>query len=197
MNFSELSREQQAAALVEGMQRWGFLENPAPPVALRWIDTFLEAYAQGLPTLDDAFAPIAELRAEACVVPALELERLRSREVLFFLDSVSQYIDSQPELRGLPLEADVGEIAKEFGIDPTQALAAVRMAVCGKAVGPALSLLFALLGHDRIMMRIGAVNSHLLHGRGLEPIKYGPDGAPFEPIHGSKPEPGEPPETPG
>jgi len=29
-------------------------------------------------------------------------------------------------------------------------------------------------------MRIGAVNSHLLHGRGLEPIKYGPGGEPFQ-----------------
>ncbi len=195
MNFSDLAREEQTAVTIEAMQRWGFLENPIPPAALRWIQTFLEAYGNALPTVDDAFAPIAELRAEACLVPALELERLRSREVLFFLDSVSQYVDSQPELRGLLLENDIGEIAKEFGIDASQALAAVRMAVCGKADGPSLGLLFPLLGHDRIMMRIGAVNSHILHGRGLEPIKYGPDGTPFEPIHGAKPQPEEPPET--
>jgi hypothetical protein len=48
-------------------------------------------------------------------------------------------------------------------------------------------LLFPLLGHDRIMMRIGAVNSHLLHGRGLEPLAFGPDGKPFEPIRGRAP----------
>jgi hypothetical protein len=56
------------------------------------------------------------------------------------------------------------------------------MALTGKAAGPPLELLFPLLGHDRIMMRIGAVSSHLLHGRGLEPIKYGPDGEPFRTI---------------
>ena len=32
------------------------------------------------------------------------------------------------------------------------------------------------------MIRIGAVSSHLLHGRGLEPIAFGPDGVPFETI---------------
>jgi hypothetical protein len=62
------------------------------------------------------------------------------------------------------------------------------MALTGKAQGPSLELLFPLLGHDRILIRIGAVNSRLLHGRGLEPIRYGPGGVPFEPIHGKRPE---------
>ena len=182
------------AELATAMQRWGFLETPAPPAALRWIDTFLEAYGATLHTVDDAYPAVAALRAESCVIPALELERLRTREVLFFLDSVGQYVDHQPELRGLPLERDLPAIAHEFGIAPGHAAAAVRMALTGSAGGPPLELLFPLLGHDRILIRIGAVNSMLLHGRGLEPIKYGPDGKPFEPIHGTKPEP--PAETP-
>ena len=67
------------------------------------------------------------------------------------------------------------------------------MALTGEADGPPLELLFPLLGHDRILMRIGAVNSQLLHGRGLEPIAFGPDGKPFEPIAAdSKPAPDEP-----
>ncbi|HEY5341193.1 MAG TPA: hypothetical protein VIK27_09225, partial [Candidatus Aquilonibacter sp.] len=85
------------------MQRWGFLEDPAPPAALRWVETFVEAYGSQIEGADDAYAPIAALRAESCVIPALELERLRTRSVLFFLDSVGQYIDHQPELRGLDL----------------------------------------------------------------------------------------------
>lgn len=179
--------------LARAMQRWGYLEDPAPDAAMRWIDTFIEAYGSTLAAEDDAKPAIAELRAEACLVPALELERLRTREVLFFLDSVGQYVDHLPELRGLPaLDADIMEIAKEFGIAPDDALTAVRMAVTGKRGGPPLDLLFPLLGHDRILVRIGAINSQLLHGRGLEPIKFGPDGKPFEPIrgHGPAPEPG-------
>ena len=128
--------------------------------------------------------------------PSLVAERsvrLRTREVLFYLDSVGQYVDHLPELRGLPaLEEDLIEIAKEFGIAPPDALYAVRMAITGKAAGPPLRVLFPLLGHDRILIRIGAVNSMLLHGRGLEPIQFGPGGKPFEPIHGHRPhaEPG-------
>jgi len=173
--------------LATAMQRWGLLEQPAPAAAMRWVALFLEAYGERLATLDDAFAPVAALRAEACVVPALELERLRTREVLFFLDSVSQYVDHQPELRGLPLDRDIPEIAIEFGLDARDALYALRMAITGEREGAPLELLFPLLGHDRIMMRIGAVNSRLLHGRGLETIPFGPDGKPFEPIHGRRP----------
>ncbi|MBC5816407.1 MAG: hypothetical protein GIW97_07685 [Candidatus Eremiobacteraeota bacterium] len=62
------------------------------------------------------------------------------------------------------------------------------MALTGQEGGAPLTLLFPLLGYERIAMRIGAVNSKVLHGRGLEPIKYGPDGKPFEPIHGDKPD---------
>ena len=138
-------------------------------------------------TAGDALPFVHALRAEAALVPALDLERLRNRQVLFFLDTVSQYVDSQPELRGLPLEHDLAEMASEFGLKPADALWAVRMALTGETDGAPLEALFPLLGHDRIMMRVGAINSHLLHGRGLEPIKYGPDGKPFEPIAGVKP----------
>jgi hypothetical protein len=177
--------------LAGAMQRWGFLETPAPDPALRWIDTFLLAYPS-LASADEAFPLVAELRAEACVIPALELERLRTRAVLFFLDSVGQYIDHQPELRDLPLAADIPVIAQEFGIGADDAMACVRMALTGRHDGPPLDLLFPLLGYDRMLIRIGAVNSRLLHGRGLETIPFGPDGKPFEPIPARKPE-GEPP----
>ncbi|HKU81148.1 MAG TPA: hypothetical protein VJP76_03180 [Candidatus Tumulicola sp.] len=188
-----------AAELAAAMQRWGLLETPPPPAALRWIDTFLAAYGAELPDADAARAPIEALRAEGCTVPALELERLRSRDVLFFLDSVGQYVDHQPELRDLPLEHDLAEIAKEFGLSAGDAQAAVRMALTGARSGPPLGLLFPLLGHDRILIRIGAVNSMLLHGRGLEPIRFGPGGEPFEPIRGRKPDApeGESPARPG
>jgi glutamyl/glutaminyl-tRNA synthetase len=156
------------------------LEIPAPPAATRWIETFQEAYGSRVATVAEALAVVRDLRAEAVIVPALPLERLRNRQVLFFLDTVSQYVDDQPELRGLALGHDLTVIAEEFGLDAADALWAVRMALTGEESGPPLELLFPLLGHDRIMMRIGAVNSHLLHGRGLEPIKYGPDGAPFQ-----------------
>jgi Anticodon binding domain len=179
--------EVSAAQLMTAMQRWGFLETPAPDAALRWIDTFLEAYEQDAGNVDDAFALVAALRAEACVIPALELERLRTRNVLFFLDSVGQYIDHQPELRGLPLDHDIPAIAQEFGIARDDAFYAVRMALTGREDGPPLELLFPLLGHDRMLIRIGAVNSRLLHGRGLEPIPFGPDGRPFEPIRSEAP----------
>jgi hypothetical protein len=108
--MSEITRAQ----LLTAMQRWGFLEDPAPDAALRWIDTFLEAYGDRLAHVDDAFTYIADLRAESCVIPALELERLRTRSVLFFLDSVGQYIDHQPELRGLPLAHDIPAIGAHW-----------------------------------------------------------------------------------
>lgn len=176
-----------AATLVSAMQRAGFLEDPPPAAALLWVETFIAAFGDRAGDVDTALPIVAELRAEAVVVPALELERLRSREVLYFLDAVGQYVDAQPELRGLPLDHDLAEIAKEFGLAPADAEHAVRMALTAKAAGPPFELLFPLLGYDRILMRIGAVSGHILHGRGLEPIKYGPDGKPFEPIRGTKP----------
>jgi hypothetical protein len=175
-----------AHELAAAMQGWGLLEEPVPASALAWIDLFLEAYPQAADA-DDARPQVVALREESCVIPALELERLRSREVLFFLDTVAQYVDHQAELRGLPLEHDLGEMAAEFGIAAGDAHYALRMTLTGKKEGAPLELLFPLLGHDRILMRIGAVNSMLLHGRGLEPIRFGPGGAPFEPIHGEKP----------
>ena len=175
------------ARLSEAMQRARLLETPPPAAAWRWIDTFIDAYGASVEDEEAALPIVTELRAEAVVVPALHLERLRNRQVLFFLDTVGQYVDDQPELRGLPVERDLCEIAKEFGLAPGDALWAARMALTGKASGPPLELLFPLLGHDRIMMRIGAISSHLLHGRGLEPIAYGPGGEPFRTIEGSKP----------
>jgi hypothetical protein len=174
-------------AVGEAMQRTGLLETPAPPAALRWIETFCDAYGDGLETVADALPLVRALRAESVVVPALALERLRNRQVLFFLDTVSQYVDDQPELRGLPVDADLLEIAKEFGIAPDDARWAVRMALTAREDGPPFALLFPLLGHDRIMMRIGAINSHVLHGRGLEPIPYGPGGVPFRTIEAKRP----------
>jgi hypothetical protein len=174
-------------ALARAMQRWGLLEDPVPDAARRWIDTFLRAYGGDLESVDDARSTIVALRAEACAIPALELERLRSRDALFFLDSVGQYVDHQPELRDLPLDHDLTVIGGEFGISAADALFAVRMALTGLPDGPPLELLFPLLGHDRILIRIGAVNSKLLHGRGLKPIERGPRGEPFAPIRGRAP----------
>ncbi|HTW85009.1 MAG TPA: hypothetical protein VMD91_13125 [Candidatus Sulfotelmatobacter sp.] len=173
--------------LADTMQAAGVLERPAPDAAHRWIDTFLDAFADRGGSLRDALHAVAALRAEAVTLPALELERLRNRQVLFFLDAVSQYVDDQAELRGLQLEHDVPVIAEEFGIAPADAFAALRMALTGETDGPPLELLFPLLGHERIMIRIGAVSSHVLHGRGLEPITFGPGGKPFETIQSTRP----------
>lgn len=170
------------ALLAAAMQRVGLLETPIPPPAERWIETFVEAFGSEISTIDDALPLIADLRAESVLVPALELERLRNRSVLFFLDAVGQYVDSQAELRGLALSHDLPAIAEEFGLSKEDAFATVRMALTGSTDGAPLNLLFPLLGHDRILIRIGAINSHLLHGRGLEPIKFGPGGVPFETI---------------
>jgi glutamyl/glutaminyl-tRNA synthetase len=182
-----MTTDERRDALAAAMQTAGLLEMPAPAAALRWIATFLEAFGPDL-TTEAALDEVAALRAEATTVPALELERLRNRQVVFFLDAVGQYVDSQPELRDLPLAHDLVAIGEEFGIVPADALAAVRMALTGRASGPPLELLFPLLGHDRILMRIGAISSHLLHGRGLEPIAYGPGGVPFETIQPVVPE---------
>jgi hypothetical protein len=176
-----------APALAAAMQRAGLLEDPVPPAAERWIATFIAAFGERVDSLEDALAEVRRLRDESTIVPALELERLRTRQAVFFLDAVSQYVDAQPELRDLPLAADLPVIAGEFGIAGDDALAAVRMALTGRVDGPPLELLFPLLGHDRILIRIGAVSSRLLHGRGLEPIAYGPGGAPFETIPARKP----------
>ena len=162
-------------------------KSPAPPAAKRWIATFIDAYGTRCASVDEALHEVELLRAEATIVPALELERLRNRQVVFFLDAVSQYVDAQPELRDLPLSGDIPAIADEFGIAHGDALAAVRMALTGRKEGPPLELLFPLLGHERIMIRVGAISSHLLHGRGLEPIAYGPGGVPFETIQPQKP----------
>jgi glutamyl/glutaminyl-tRNA synthetase len=183
-----LPRERYHALLAERMQRARLLEDPIPDAAHRWIETFLDACGGEVHTLGEAMSEIAALRNEGATIPALELERLRNRQVLFFLDAVSQYVDDQPELRGLPLANDLPAIGDEFGIARKDAFEAVRMALTGTHDGPPLTLLFPLLGHDRIMMRIGAVSSHILHGRGLEPIKYGPGGVPFETIQPQAPQ---------
>ena len=153
------SRESARDLIGEAMQRAGLLETPASPAALRWIETFIDAYGDRLGTVGDAFPYILALRAEAVVVPAVDLERLRSRQTLFFLDTIGQYVDAQSELRDLPLEHDVAEIADEFGICREDALWAVRMALFGESEGPPLELLFPLLGHDRITRRVGAIGN--------------------------------------
>ena len=182
-----LPPEQFAAVIGAAMQRAGLLEEPIPAAADRWIATFVEAYGSQFATLSDGLAIAAGLRAEAVVVPAIELERLRNRQVVFYLDAVGQYVDAQAELRDLPLDADLPAIAQEFGVAHDDAFAAVRMALTGTHDGPPLRLLFPLLGHDRILIRIGAISSHLLHGRGLEPIKFGPGGVPFETLQTQRP----------
>ncbi|MFN2527176.1 MAG: glutamate--tRNA ligase [Candidatus Baltobacteraceae bacterium] len=184
----KLPREEVSKMLANAMQQNGLLENPAPEAAMRWIDTFLDAYGEELHTIADAIPIVKSLRDEAVVIPAIELERLRSREVLFFLDSISQYVASLSELRGLPLNKTIPAIGEEFGLKKKDAYHSVRMALTGQEGGAPLTLLFPLLGYERIAMRIGAVNSKVLHGRGLEPMKYGPDGKPFEPIRGEKPD---------
>ncbi len=185
--FRALDRPAQTALILAAMQRSGLLEDPAPPAALRWIELFLDAYGTELHTVGEALPIIATLRAEAVTVPALELERLRNRQVLFFLDAIGQYVDDQPELRDLDLTHDIPTIGAEFGLKKKDAYHAVRMTLTGEAKGIPLHFLFPLLGHDRILMRIGAVNSHILHGRGLEPIAYGPGGEPFRTIEPQKP----------
>jgi hypothetical protein len=187
-SLGSLPREQAREVLRLAMEGAGLLESPAPDAALRWIDTFVEAFGSEALSAEEALPIVRALRAESTIVPALELERLRNRQVVFFLDTVAQYVDDQAELRGLPLEHDLGAVAAEFGLGAGDALRAVRMALTGRSDGPALELLFPLLGHDRILMRLGAISSHLLHGRGLEPIRYGPDGKPFETLSGRKPE---------
>jgi nondiscriminating glutamyl-tRNA synthetase len=182
-----LPRETLVTLIAESMQAHGLLEKPMPAPARRWIETFVEAYGADIASIGEAIVLIADLRAEAVIVPALELEKLRNRQVVFFLDAIGQYVDSQGELRGLPLSHDLPAIAEEFGIEKSDAFAAVRMALTGKHDGAPLNLLFPLLGHDRILIRLGAISSHLLHGRGLEPIKFGPGGVPFETIHAQRP----------
>ena len=173
--------------LAPAMQAAGLLEDPIPPAAERWMETFVEAFGARAGSIDAALREVAALRAESTIVPALELERLRNRQVVFFLDAVSQYVDAQPELRGLPLAHDLAAIGDEFGLAAGDAMAAVRMALTGEPDGPPLELLFPLLGHDRVLIRIGAISSRLLHGRGLEPIAFGPGGEPFRTIETRKP----------
>jgi len=53
----------------------------------------------------------------------------------------------------------LAEIADEFGISREDALWAVRMALFGESEGPPLELLLPLLGHDCIMLRVGAMGN--------------------------------------
>jgi hypothetical protein len=181
--LSDVPRDEARAELARAMQAVGLLADPIPAAdtaaVARWIDTFLDAFSTRIENVAGALDEVQALRAEAVIIPALDLERLRNRQVLFFLDAVGQYVADQPELRDLPLEHDLPEIAKEFRLNARDGFTAVRVALTAAHEGPPLELLFPLLGHDRILMRIGAVNSHLLHGRGLEPIPFGPGGAAF------------------
>ena len=73
-------------------------------------------------------------------------------------------------------------IAGEFGIAPADATWAVRVALTeqrdGAAARIAVSAARTRSDHDAHRRR----RSHVLHGRGLEPIRYGPGGVPFETI---------------
>ena len=60
----KLPRADLIASLAAAMQSWGFLENPPPEAALRWLDTFLDAYGEELATLEQARPLVAALRAE-------------------------------------------------------------------------------------------------------------------------------------
>ena len=62
----------QACALVgEAMQRAGLLEVPGPPAALRWIETFLEAYGERIGTVADAL-PKTPARPEGLAITGCE-----------------------------------------------------------------------------------------------------------------------------
>jgi hypothetical protein len=65
------------AELAAAMRRWGVLEEPPPQAALRWIEAFIDAYGATLESVDAAQPLVEALRAEGCIIPALELERLR------------------------------------------------------------------------------------------------------------------------
>ena len=168
--MSTIAPEELAAA----MQRWGVLEARRRRRRCVGSTRFSKPTAQRWKVLIGAAARGSAARRRLHHSGA-RVERLRSRDVLFFLDAVAQYVDDQPELRGLPLDRDLPAIADEFGIAASDAVPAVRMALTGTASGPPLDLLFPLLGHERILMRVGAVNSRLLHGRGLVPIAFGPE----------------------
>ena len=176
------------AQLLTAMQRWGFLEDPRPPPALRWIDTFIEAYRrQACEASTMRLRYVAALRAEACVIPALELERLaHARRCCSFSMPSGSTSTISPNCAACRWRTTFRRSPTSSASPTSDAFAAVRMALTGEKEGPPLELLFPLLGHDRILIRVGAVSSRLLHGRGLEPIKFGPDGEPFETIE-SKP----------
>jgi len=120
------------------MQRWGFLEPSPPAAALRWIDAFLDAYGWRIDGIEAARPFVAALRAESCTIPALELERLRSRDVLFFLDAFGQHVDHHEELRGMQVEHDAIEIGAELGLSAQDTLYSLRMALTGESDGPPL-----------------------------------------------------------
>ena len=176
-----------ADELAAAMQRWGFLEDPAPARRVT-LDRrrFSKRTANGVTTVDDALPLVAALRAESCTIPALELgaAALARRAVLHRLGRAvrrrsARTARSSARSAILPAIADGVRHRRATTRSPRCAWRSPA-----RAEGPPLELLFPLLGHDRILIRIGAVSSKLLHGRGLEPIAFGPDGAPFEPIRG-------------
>ena len=89
--------------LILGSVTFGFACAPAIAGS-----TIVKVELEDDPTTDDAVREVALLRAESAVIPALELERLRNRQVVFFLDAVAQYVDAQPELRQLPQQLGDG-----------------------------------------------------------------------------------------
>ena len=178
--------------IAEAMMRTGFFgdDEAVPQPAWLWIDTFIEAYRDhGVRTPEEALREIAALRAESVIVPALELERLRSRQAIFYLDAVGQYVDDQPELRGLPLSHDLLEIAKEFGLTPDDALWAVRMALTGQSeglVGVALPALRATITHPHAHRRNFFTFAARARIKSLSKYRLAGGGEPFTPLRAKK-----------
>ncbi|HVA38258.1 MAG TPA: glutamate--tRNA ligase [Candidatus Dormibacteraeota bacterium] len=153
----------------------------------RWVSTFVDAYGEGLETAADAVPIARDLRAESAVIPARRLEELRDRNVLYYLDSVRQYVfDVDREraregirtLHDLPLSQDLPVLAAEYGLKKKDAFRYVRLALTGEEHGAPLNLLFPLLGAARIDIRLADATRHVLHGRGLEKIEFDERGRP-------------------
>ncbi|MDE2571204.1 MAG: hypothetical protein KGM44_01615, partial [bacterium] len=154
----------------------------------RWVATFVEAYGEGLEAIADAVPIARRLREESVVIPARRLEELRDRNVLYYLDSVRQYVfdadrrrahEGVHTLHDLPLSQDLPVLAAEYGLKKKDAFRFVRLALTGEEHGAPLNLLFPLLGAARIDIRLADATRHILHGRGLERIEFDERGRPI------------------
>jgi len=189
--LQRLPRDEFQMLLIEAFEEAGLVhlvEGDAFPAGFeKWVSTFIDAYGEGLETIGDAIPIARALRAETVVIPARRLEELRDRNVLYYLDSVRQYvydIDRERARQGvrtlhdLPLSQDLPVLAAEYGIKKKDAFRYVRLALTGEDHGPPLNLLFPLLGAARIDIRLAEATRHILHGRGLEKIEFDERGRP-------------------